>query len=113
MGKHRSKLERAEAAEAKAQELRRKALHDSLKDHNKVKVIDREIQTLTAANLKNDRWNREADSKILNFQNRVAEWENRKATAAVACAEVKEAIQALRAKRLATIDALAQKELEA
>lgn len=113
MAKHRSAAELAEIAQARANALLAKALRSELKDHPEVVAIDREIATLIAANLKYDRWSRDAEDKIANFLARAKEWQDRGEIATAECEKAKEAISALRTQRNEVIAKLAAKQLEA
>ena len=112
MAKHRTAAELAAEAEERAASLRLKAARKELADHPEVVAIDRQIATLQASNIKYDRWLREADEKIANFENRANDWRNKKAEAEEMSGNAKTEIAALREQKDIVISGLLNQNME-
>jgi len=112
MAKHRTATELAAEAEERAAALRLKAARKELADHPEVVAIDRQIASLQASNIKYDRWLREADTKIENFENRAQDWRNKKAEAEEMSGNAKEQISALREQKDDVISNLLNSNME-
>jgi len=114
MTKHRPVADRIAETQAQLNALIAKANKDTINESPEIQAIDDEIRVITNSMLKYNRWASEGEEKISNFEARVVEWENRLAEAKVKRSEATKAIEALRSKRKALAEDMAQSlELEA
>ncbi len=78
MAKHRPISERMEALQAQMVALQTKQNKEAVDADPQVQAVDAKIHALNNEALKWKRWSKDADQKIVDFQDRVSEWESRK-----------------------------------
>ena len=99
MAKHRPITERLEALQSQMVALHAKQNKEAVNADPKVIAIDAEIHALNNDALKWKRWAKDAEQKIEDFQQRVAEWENRQESATDWLTQYKEDLGSLKQKR--------------
>ena len=99
MAKHRPINERMAELQAQMVALQTKQNKDTVNADPKVKAIDAEIHALNNDALKWKRWSKDAEQKIVDFQNRVSEWENRGEKADAWLSQYKADLSELKEKR--------------
>ena len=99
MAKHRPINERMAELQAQMVALQTKQNKEAVNADPKVKAIDSEINDLNNQALKWKRWSKDAEQKIVDFQKRVADWENRSEQADSWLAQYKSDLQELKEKR--------------
>ena len=99
MAKHRPINERMAELQAQMVALQTKQNKAAVNADPKVQAIDSEINDLNNQALKWKLWSKDAEQKILDFQKRVAEWENRSEQADSWLAQYKTDLSELKEKR--------------
>ena len=99
MAKHRPISERMEALQAQMLALQTKQNKDAVNADPKVQAVDARINALNIDALKWKRWQKDAEQKIVDFQNRVTEWETRQESADDWLAQYKKDLASLKEER--------------
>ena len=108
MGKHRPVSDRIAEAQAQLAALMAKAAKSQISDSPEIQAIDKEIKTIQTSMLKYNRWATEGEEKVANFLRRAEEWKQRIVEANDKRSEANKQLTALRDKRKALAETLAQ-----
>lgn len=108
MGKHRPVSDRIAEAQAQLAALMAKAAKSQINDSPEIQALDKEIKAIQTSMLKYNRWASEGEEKVENFRRRAAEWEQRIVEANDKRSEANKQLTALREKRKALAESLAQ-----
>ena len=99
MGKHRTIDDRMEALQNQMLQLQAKSRKEEVSADPRVQEIDAEINELNKEALKGKRWGPEWETKVEDFEKRVATWISRGEKADAWLAQYKEDMSALKEKR--------------